>query len=193
MQDCRGVDGRYEDANMKMLMKMHMKMHIKMQIIVIALCTIIALCLMCLAQATSDTTHIRASYSSRLELILPDGDLEMARALPGGEAIAICQVLIRSNVDWQLKVDGEYYGQMQKVTNSKTGIDSKMRLKKPMKFRYAGTDLPPVEKDLSGSAVSYCQGPPGEILVPTEFKQAFSWVDPPARYRMDVTFRLSPD
>lgn len=154
---------------------------------------IMVLCFICLAHATSDTTHISASYSSRLELVLPEGDLEMVGASPGGMATAICQILVRSNVDWQLKVDGEYYGQMQKVTNSKTGIDSKKRLKKPMKFKYAGTDLSPVEKDLSGSAVSYCRGPPGEIQVPTEFRQEFSWADPPAKYRMDVTFKLSPD
>ncbi len=108
----------------------------KMQIAMTALCMIIALCFMCLVQATSDTTHVGARYSSRLD------------------------------------------GQMQKVANSKSGFDSSKRLKNPMRFRYVGTDLPPVEKDLSGSAVRYCNGPPGEILVPTEFKQEFSWTAP---------------
>jgi hypothetical protein len=152
--------------------------------------------ILCVVQATSDTTHISASYPSRLELILPeDKELQMQGASPGEEATVICQILVRSNVDWALKVDGEYYGQMQKVTNSKTGIDSKKRLKMPMKFRYTGTAtaLSPIEKDLSGSAVDYCHGPPGEILVPTEFAQEFSWTDPPAQYRMNVMFKLSPD
>jgi hypothetical protein len=163
----------------------------KMKIIMILLWAAMSLCVV---QATSDTTHISASYPSRLELVLPDdGVLQMQGASAGEAATVICQILVRSNVDWALKVDGEYYGQMQKVTNSKTGIDSKKRLKRPMKFRYAGTVLSPVEKDLSGSALDYCHGPPGEIQVPTEFKQEFSWTDPPAQYRMNVMFRLSPD
>jgi hypothetical protein len=163
----------------------------KIKICMIILCAATSLCLV---QATSDTTHISASYPSRIELVLPeDSSLQMQGASAGRVAEVICNVLVRSNVDWALKVDGEYYGQMQKVTNSKTGIDSKKRLKKAMKFGYRGTDFPHVEKDLSGSAVDYCRGPPGEFLVPTEFKQEFSWTDPADEYRMKVMFKLSPD
>ncbi len=160
---------------------------------IIALAVLLAVMALCPAQANSDTAHIRASYPSRLELVLPEeSELYMEGASPGKEAAVICQVSVRSNVDWILKVDGEYYGQMQKVTDGKTGIDSKKRLKKSMKFKYVGTDLQPVEKDLTGSAVDYCRGPPGEILVPTEFRQEFLWTDPPAKYRMNVMFKLSP-
>ncbi len=145
-------------------------------------------------QAASVTAHISASYPSRLELVLPEEhELQMQGASPGKVAGALCQMLVRSNIDWVLKVDGEYYGQMLKVTNTKTGVDTKKRLKKPMKFKYAGRDLSPVEKDLTGSAVDFCHGPPGEFLVPTEFTQEFSWEDLPAKYRMNVMFKLYPD
>jgi len=163
----------------------------KIKFSIILLCAAVSLCL---AQATSDTTHISATYPSRMELILPEGGaLEMQGASAGEVGKAVCEILVRSNVDWALKVDGEYYGQMQKVANTKTGIDSKKRLKRAMKFEYIGTDFSSMEKDLTGSAVDYVRGPPGEFIIPTEFRQEFSWADPAAQYRMNVMFKLSPD
>jgi hypothetical protein len=162
-----------------------------MKAVMVILCAFMSLYAV---QASSVTTHISANYPSRLELILPEEkEMQMQGVSAGEVATIICQIMVRSNVDWALKVDGEYYGQMQKVTNSKTGIDSKKRLKKAMKFKYTGSDLSPAEKDLSGSAVDYCHGQPGEITVPTQFSQEFSWSDPPAKYRMNVMFKLTPD
>jgi hypothetical protein len=106
---------------------------------------------------------------------------------PGKEAKAECVVIVRANVDWALKVDGEYEGKMQKTTNKN------QRLKNRMKVKYKGTTLPPAETLLSGRAENYCYGPPGEISVPTEFKQEFTWKDVPANYQIKIYFRLSPD
>ncbi len=140
------------------------------------------------AQSALDSTHISAVYPSKLELILPDGgELHMQGVSPGKEAKAECVVIVRANVDWALKVDGEYEGKMQKTTNKN------QRLKNRMKVKYKGTTLPPAETLLSGRAENYCYGPPGEISVPTEFKQEFTWTDVPANYQMKIYFRLSPD
>lgn len=140
------------------------------------------------AQSALDSTHISAVYPSKLELILPEGaELHLVDVSPGKEAKAECVVIVRANVDWALKVDGEYEGKMQKTTNKN------QRLKNRMKVKYTGAALPPAETLLSGRAENYCYGPPGEISVPTEFKQEFTWTDTPANYQMRIYFRLSPD
>jgi len=140
------------------------------------------------AQSASDSTHISAAYPGKLELVLPEGkELHMQDVSPGKEAKAECVVIVRANVDWALKVDGEYEGKMQKTTNKK------LRLKNRMKVRYTGTTLSPAETILSSRAENYCYGSPGEVLVPTEFKQAFTWTDAPASYQINIYFRLSPD
>jgi hypothetical protein len=139
------------------------------------------------AQSASDSAHISAAYPGKLELVLPDGkELHMQDVSPGKEAKTECVVIVRANVDWALKVDGEYEGKMQKVTNKS------QRLKNRMKVKYTGTTLQLAETLLSGRAENYCFGPPGEISVPTEFKQEFTWTDVPANYQMKIYFRLSP-
>ncbi len=139
------------------------------------------------AQSASDSAHISATYPSKLELVLPDGkELYMQDASPGKEANVSCEVLVRANVDWALKVDGEHSGYLQK------GTDSKKRPQKKLKVRYTGATLLPAETTLSSGDEDFCNGPPGEVLIPTEFKQEFTWTDAPDNYQMKIYFRLSP-
>ncbi len=89
-------------------------------------------------------------------------------------------------MDWVLKVDGENSGYIQK------GTDNKKRPKEKLRVRYTGATLPPVETVLSSLAKNYCSGPPGEVVIPTEFMQEFTWTDAPDNYQMKIYFRLSP-
>jgi len=75
---------------------------------------------------------------------------------------------------------------MQKVNNPAIILQNQMRI------RYTGTN-PSDEVVLTNNYKNYRRGLPGEFLVPTDFRQKFSWKDTPADYATRVLFKLSPD
>lgn len=162
-------------------------MKILMMIILGAIIVLSAAIVLNIGRSASDSAHISAAYPAKMELVLPTGgEMHMQDISPGKEANVSCEVLVRANVDWALKIDGENSGYLQK------GTDSKKRPKEKLRVRYTGSTFTPIETVLSSIAKNYCSGPPGEIVIPTKFLQEFAWSDAPADYQMNITFKLSP-
>ncbi|NMC11144.1 MAG: hypothetical protein GYA39_09295 [Methanothrix sp.] len=139
------------------------------------------------AGASSGLTHINASYKSNLELVMPSGDISLQGASPGKEAKASSVLTVRANIPWVLWVRGEGNtgGKMQKVNGPAT-------LKDQIRIQQTGSGAYK-EITVSDKFKIYCRGLAGEFLIPTDFKQRFSWKDVPTDYKMQISFKLVPD
>jgi hypothetical protein len=139
------------------------------------------------AHSSSDAASINAKYASRLELVIPsDGDLVLRGALSGRDTSTSGTLVVRANIPWLLQANGYYGGKMQKMNSHAVILQNQMRIQ----FTGGGSSE---EVVLTNNPKNYRRGLPGEFLVPTDFRQKFSWKDTPADYTMRVLFKLSPD